>query len=49
MVPYGIKGEIVKINGGTYDVTETVAVIKTSDGEKELTLMQKWPVRKGRP
>lgn len=24
MVPYGIKGEIVKINGGTYDVTETV-------------------------
>lgn len=49
MVPYGIKGEIVSINEGTYDVTETVAVIKTESGEKELTLMQKWPVRKGRP
>ena len=49
MVPYGIKGEITSIKGGTYDVTETVAIVKTEDGEKELTLMQKWPVRKGRP
>ena len=49
MVPYGIKGEISSIKGGTYDVTETVATVKTEDGEKELTLMQKWPVRKGRP
>ena len=49
MVPYGIKGEITSIKGGTYDVTETVATVKTEDGEKELTLMQKWPVRKGRP
>ena len=46
MVPYGIKGEISSIKGGTYDVTETVATVKTEDGEKELTLMQKWPVRK---
>ncbi|MCR5703576.1 MAG: V-type ATP synthase subunit A [Eubacterium sp.] len=49
MVPYGIEGEIVRITEGTYDVTETVAVIKTEKGEEELTLMQKWPVRKGRP
>ena len=49
MVPYGIKGEITSINAGTYDVTEVVATIKTNEGEKELTLMQKWPVRKGRP
>ena len=49
MVSYGIKGEITSIKGGTYDVTETVATVKTEDGEKELTLMQKWPVRKGRP
>lgn len=49
MVPYGIKGEIISIKEGTYDVTETVATIKTESGEEKLTLMQKWPVRKGRP
>lgn len=49
MVPYGIKGQITKINAGTYDVTEVVATIQTDDGEKDITLMQKWPVRKGRP
>lgn len=49
MVPYGIKGQITKINAGTYDVTEVVATIQTDDGKKDITLMQKWPVRKGRP
>ncbi len=49
MVPYGIKGQVSKIDAGTYDVTEVIAVIQTDDGEKEITLMQKWPVRKGRP
>ena len=49
MVPYGIKGQITKINAGTYDVTAVVATIQTDDGEKDITLMQKWPVRKGRP
>ncbi len=49
MVPYGIEGEIVSITAGNYDVTETVAVVKTEKGEENLTLMQKWPVRKGRP
>lgn len=49
MVPYGIKGEIISISAGTYDVTETVATVMTENGEKQLTLMQKWPVRKGRP
>lgn len=49
MVPYGIKGEITRINEGTYDVTETIATIKTESGEEKLTLMQKWPVRRGRP
>ena len=33
MVPYGIKGEITSIKGGTYDVTETVATVKTEDGK----------------
>ena len=49
MVPYGIEGKVKTISEGDYTVTETVAVIETADGDKNITLMQKWPVRKGRP
>ena len=49
MVPYGIEGTVKEIRAGEFTVTETVAVIETTDGDKELTMMQKWPVRKGRP
>ena len=49
MVPYGIKGTIKEIKAGEFTVEETVAVVETAEGDKELTLMQKWPVRKGRP
>ena len=49
MVPYGMKGTVKSITEGDYTVEQTVAVLETPDGEKELTLMQKWPVRTGRP
>lgn len=49
MVPYGIKGTVKEIRAGEFTVEETVAVISTEAGDKELTLMQKWPVRRGRP
>lgn len=49
MVPYGIKGTIKEIKAGEFTVEETVAVVEAAEGDKELTLMQKWPVRKGRP
>ena len=49
MVPIGIEGKIKSITEGDFTVTETVAVIETEKGDKELTLMQKWPVRRGRP
>ena len=49
MVPYGIEGTIKSINSGSFTVVDTVAVVETADGDKELTMMQKWPVRKGRP
>ena len=49
MVPYGMKGKIREIRSGEFTVEETVAVLETADGGKELTLMQKWPVRRGRP
>lgn len=49
MVPYGIRGTVKEIKAGEFTVEEVVAVIATEDGDKELTLMQKWPVRRGRP
>ena len=49
MVPYGIAGTVKEIKSGTFKVEDTVCVLDTKDGEKELSLMQKWPVRQGRP
>ena len=49
MVPYGIKGTIKSIAEGDYTVEQCVAVVETEKGDKEVTLMQKWPVRSGRP
>ena len=50
MVPYGVEGEITSIQSGSFTVEETVCTVKTDKGEtKEISLMQKWPVRRGRP
>ena len=49
MVPYGLAGTVKEIKAGEFTVEEVVAVLSTKDGDKELTMMQKWPVRKGRP
>ena len=48
-MPYGVEGEIVDIKGGDFTVKDVVAVVKTAKGDKQITMMQKWPVRKGRP
>lgn len=42
-------GEIVEINEGDYTVVDEIGKIKTADGVKPITLMQKWPVRVARP
>ncbi len=50
MVPYGISGQVVEIKEGSFTVEETVCVVKKDDGSNvDLTMMQKWPVRRGRP
>ena len=49
MVPYGVNGTVKEIKAGAFTVEEVVAVIATEKGDKELTMMQRWPVRKGRP
>ena len=50
MVPNGISGRLTAIEEGDYRVTDTVYQIEGKDGQVfQGTLMQKWPVRKGRP
>lgn len=50
MVPNRVKGTIKSITGGSFTIEETVCVVTTPDGKDvELTMMQKWPVRVGRP
>ena len=49
MIPYGVSGVIKDIKSGLFTVDDTVAVVKTESGDKNITMLQKWPVRKGRP
>ncbi len=49
MVPPGVKGKVIEIKEGDFTVEETICILETENGKKELTMMQKWPVRMGRP
>jgi len=49
MVPNNIEGTITSLKEGEYTVEDAIGEIETKDGKKEVTLMQKWPVRMGRP
>lgn len=49
MVPFGIEGTIKEIKKGSFTVEEVICTITTKDGDKQVTMLQKWPVRKGRP
>ncbi len=49
MIPYGVKGKVKEIKSGDFTVVDTVCIVETEKGDKEVTLMQKWPARKGRP
>ena len=50
LVPVGVNGTLSALNEGDYTVVEEIGSVKGDDGKvTSLTLMQKWPVRKGRP
>ena len=50
MVKPGVVGTVKAIAEGDYTVTEQIGSIETANGEElPVTLMQKWPVRRGRP
>ncbi len=46
LVPPGISGTITSINKGKFTVEETVV---TLDNKQDITMLQRWPVRKPRP
>ena len=49
MVPPSVSGKVVEIKSGEHTVDEIICKIETENGIKELNMIQKWPVRKGRP
>ena len=49
LVPYGINGIVKEITDGEYNITDTIAKIKTANGVKKICMLQKWPVRQSRP
>lgn len=49
MTPYGVKGVVKEIKQGDFTVDETICVVETEKGDVNVTMLQKWPVRKGRP
>ena len=49
MVPFNVEGEIKEIKSGEFTIDDTVCVIKTAKGDVNVTMCQKWPVKRGRP
>ena len=50
MVPYGVEGEVVDLFAGKKKAEDTIAKIRRENGEiVEVSMLQKWPVRVGRP
>lgn len=49
MVPFGVEGQVIDVKTGEFNITETIAVIKTKEGKVNVAMLQKWPVRRGRP
>lgn len=49
MVPCGVEGTVKRISAGKFTIDDAVATVTTQKGDAELTMMQRWPVRKGRP
>ena len=49
LVPNGVRGKVLSIEKGEFNIEETIAVIKTGKGDAPVCMLRKWPVRRGRP
>ena len=45
LVPFGVSGKVTDIREGDFTITETIAKV----GDKEVSMLTRWPVRKARP
>ena len=45
LVPFGVSGKVTDIREGNFNITETIAKV----GDKEVSMLTRWPVRKARP
>jgi V/A-type H+-transporting ATPase subunit A len=49
LVPPGVNGKLLDIADGPHKIEDTIAVVETPDGKREIKMMQIWPVRRARP
>ncbi len=49
LLPPGMKGTVEEVNEGEFTVDEPVATLRTENGLTEITMLQRWPVRRSRP
>jgi len=49
MVPPGVSGVVSRISSGPHEVTDVIAVISKGGDAVEITLVQRWPIRRARP
>ena len=49
MIPHGVKGKLTAIESGEFSLEDVVAKVETDNGETDITMLQRWPVRRGRP
>ena len=49
LVPLGQGGKVLSVQEGDYTIEEPIAQISTKNGVKDVIMLKKWPVRKGRP
>jgi V/A-type H+-transporting ATPase subunit A len=49
LIPPDVSGKVKSVKGGELTVKDTVAVVSTKGGDREITMFQEWPVRIARP
>jgi V/A-type H+-transporting ATPase subunit A len=49
LVPNGMGGQVLSIEEGVFTIEDTVAILQTPSGKRPVSMLRKWPVRRGRP
>ena len=49
LVPNGMGGQVLSIEEGDFTIEDTVAILQTPSGKRPVSMLRKWPVRRGRP